>query len=356
MAKAVMLSGSRLFHHNGVRSATAKLVEVLLASGLCLLAACLAARGAEVRLPANANLITISPDLERVTYGHGGVVWLAPLADLDEAVVLAHGDDTLAWSMHVAWMPDSSGLLLKSLDVAEMRETWWLVPVDDPDVRTPLCTLPARDRAVLWSPTGETVALTARGGDVTLMWADGSGCEELPIPGLVMKTLSLSWSPDGKEIAYVHVLRDGPGSAEVRSYHINTQKTRTIYNRGGLPEWFSGGEAIGLLGWYGAVPIVHADGSGLIGAVEVPEGYTIGPTGDIKVSPDGSRLALRLKPEKREDVPDAVGILDGETLAIVAIEAPSFLQIAGWTPDGERVAILVAEGDETTVLLELDIP
>jgi dipeptidyl aminopeptidase/acylaminoacyl peptidase len=355
MARAVMLSGYRLFLHNGGRSAKAKLLEALLASGLCLLAACGAATGAVVRLPANANLIRISPNLEWVTYEHEGAVWLAPLADLDEAVVLVHGDDPLAWSMHVSWMPDSSGLLLKSRDVAAMRETWWLAPVDEPGVRTRLCELPTRERAVLWSPTGQTVALIARGGDVTLIWAGGGGCEELPIPGLVMKTLSLSWSPDGQEIAYVHVPREGPGSAEVRSYHINTQETRTIYNRGGLPNWFSKGDAIALLGWSGVIPIVHSDGSGLLGTVKVPAGYMIGPTSDIKVSPEGSRLAIPLEPEKRDDAPEAVGILDGGTLAILVIEAPSYLEIAGWTPDGERVAILVAEGDGTMVLRELEV-
>jgi hypothetical protein len=342
--------------HGLARRARRKFRQVVLALGTCVLAACVAATDGDVILPAGANLETVSPDLKWVAYESRGAVWLAPLRRDDEAVALAPpAGDTVSWSMHAAWMPDSSGILLKSFDVGDGSETWWLVKVEAVDSRWPLCTLGAAERVPVWSPTGDAIALTGRGGAVTLMWTDGHGCEELPIPGLVMKTPSLSWSPDGHEIAYVDVPREGPEWAEVRSYHIKTKETRTVYNGGGLPKWFPGGERIALLGWTGVIPVVHADGSGLIGSVDVPEGYAIGSVVDSKAAQGVSRLALSLKPTDRETFPDAVGILDGDALAIVVIEAPSYLEIVGWTPDGEHIAVLAPGAGETTVLRALEV-
>lgn len=351
-----MLRWRRLFLYERVRGAEVKLRLVVLILGLSLLAGCAPAKEAGVVLPAGANVMAISPNLEWITYEGSDVVWLAPLPGLDDPVAITpSGIDEAAWSMHTAWMPDSSGVLLESWEPAEDTVTWWLVKVDAPNERHPLCTVTSRERAPLWSPTGDAVALISRGGSVTLMRADGSGCEELPIPGLVMKTPSLSWSPDGQEIAYVEVPPEGPESAQVRSFNIRTHETRTVFAGGGLPKWFARGEAIALLGWYSAIPVVHADGSGLIGSVAVPEGYAIGSAPDAKPSPDGSKLALSLKPEQREEVPDAVGILDGDSLAIHVVEAPSYLEIVGWTPDGEQITLLVARPDGRFVLRELDL-
>lgn len=351
-----MLRWRRLFLYERVSGAEVKLHLVVLILGLSLLAGCAPAKEAGVVLPAGANVMAISPNLEWITYEGGDVVWLAPLPGLDDPVAITpSGSGEPAWSMHTAWMPDSSGVLLESWEPAEDTVTWWLVKVDAPNERHPLCTLPARERAPLWSPTGDAIVLISRGGSVTLMLADGSGCEELPIPGLVMKTLSLSWSPDGQEIAYVKIPPAGLDRAEVRSIDIRTHETRSIHAGGGLPAWFPGGQAIALLGWHGAIPVVHADGSGLIGSIAVPEGYTVGSKPDIKPSPDGSKLALSLKPEQREGIPDAVGILDRDTLAIRVIEAPSYLEIVSWTPDGRHLVIMIPGPGARTMLEELDI-
>lgn len=330
--------------------------QAVLVIGVCFLVACTPSGLDNVKLPADAGVLAISPNLEWVTYEESGSVWLAPLPNLDDPVTITPSDsDEAAWSMHTAWMPDSAGILLKSSEPAEGKETWWLVKVDAPNKRHPLCTLSSGERAPLWSPTGDAIALISRGGAVTLMRANGSGCEELPIPGLVMKTPSLSWSPDGEEIAYVQVPAEGPASAEVRSFNIHTHETRKIYGGGGLPIWFAGGEAMALMGWSGAIPMVRADGSGLIRSVEIPEGYRIASIHDSKPSPDGAKLALSLEPEQTVRIPDAVGILDRNTLAIQVVDAPSYLEIAGWTQDGEQIILLVAGLDGRVVLRELDV-
>jgi hypothetical protein len=343
------------FDDERLKSAVIRRRLVALLVGLYLLAGCAPTKEDGVVLPAGANVISVSPNLEWITYEGSGVVWLAPLPCLDEPVTITpSGGDGAAWSMHTTWIPDSSGVLLKSFAPEEDKETWWLVKVIAPNERHPLCTLSSGERVPLWSPTSDMIALISRGGAVTLMRADGSGCEELPIPGLVMNTPSLSWSPDGKEIAYVELPPEGPASAEMRSFNIQTHEIRTIYGSGGLPIWFAGGEAIALMGWYGAVPVVRADGSGLIGSVEIPEGYRIASIPDSKPSPDGSKLALSLEPEQSVRIPDAVGILDRDTMAIRVMESPSYLEIIGWTWDGEHLVILVSGPTQRLMLEELD--
>lgn len=338
---------------NRMNSSLGQAVTVI---GVWLFAACTPAGLDGVKLPADAGVLAISPNLEWVTYEESGSVWLAALPNLDDPVAITPSDsEEGAWSMHTDWIPDSAGVLLKSWEPAEDTVTWWLVKVDAPNERHPLCTLPARERMPLWSPTGDAIALISRGGAVTLMRADGSGCKELPIPGLVMKTPSLSWSPNGEEIAYVEVPAEGPASADVRSFNIHTHETRTIYGSGGLPIWFAGGEAIALMGWSSAIPVVRADGSGLIGSVEIPEGHRIASIRDSKPSPDGSKLALSLETEQSVRIPDAVGILDRNTLAIQVVDSPSYLEIAGWTQNGEQIILLVAGPDGQLVLRELDV-
>src|SRR5574341_1134986 len=150
-------------------------VPLLLSMGIWLFSGCTPTDLDAIVLPSDAIVMAVSPNLKWITYEGSGVVWLASLPSLDNPVAITpSNDDTLGWSMHTNWMPDSSGILLSSLRPTESTQTWWLVKVDAPEERIPLCTLAASERAVEWSPTGDAIALISRGGAVTLMWADGS--------------------------------------------------------------------------------------------------------------------------------------------------------------------------------------
>jgi dipeptidyl aminopeptidase/acylaminoacyl peptidase len=251
-------------------------------------------------------------------------------------------------------MPDGTGFLMKSYE-CEDTETWWLIKVSNPDTRIPLCTMPRREELVRWSPTSTAFAAINRGGDVTLVYADGSGCEELPIPGLVMLTPTISWSPDGQKIAYVYIpYSEGPDADELRVIDLNTYQTMTVYADAGLAEWFPDGETIALFGMREVIPMIRADGSGLVGEIEIPDGYEIRRSRGNVWSPDGSRLALYLKVEGPDYKPVAIGILDRDTLTVSVFEVPYFSDILGWTPDGKAVVIRAHE-DMGTVLKEVPI-
>lgn len=330
--------------------------RLVLIAAISLLTGCTPKSWDGVILPVDANVMAVSPNLEWLTYEGSDVIWLASLPTFHNPVAITPTDDPAAiWLVHTSWSPDSAGFVISSMSRTEDQETWWLVSPDTPDERSVLCTLPKLERAIVWSPAANAFALISQGGEVTLVQADGSGCESLPISGLVMRTPAIAWSPDGQEIAFVEIPPEGPESAEVHSYNIGTHETRTVYSEGGLPVWFPNGEAIALMGWQGAIPVVHADGSGLIGTAEIPEGYTIGRATNGKWSPDGSRLALYLEPKRGEDAPDAVGVLYRDPLAMTVIEAPFYLEILGWTQDGTRILLLVPEPDGRTVFRELDI-
>lgn len=297
---------------------------------------------------------SFSPRLDRVIYecSNDSVRWLASLPSLEDAVPLTIADATPEiWS----WAPDGTALLLSSYESAEKTETWWLVRIDNLDTRMPLCTMSGGVHNVVWSPTGTAFAAIDRMGGVTLVHTDGSGCEALPISGRVMRSLALSWSPDGQKIAYTYTpYPEGPEASQIHVIDLSTLYKTTVYPNGGLPDWSPGGEKIALFGWWGVIPVIRADGSGLISEVEIPEGYIVERSRGNVWSPDGSRLALYLRNDGPEEEPIAIGILDLDMLTISVFEFSYFSEILAWTPDGKAVVIR-GHTHEGNILKEIPI-
>jgi Tol biopolymer transport system component len=317
---------------------------------MLLLASCKTAWD-RVVLPGKCNSFSFSPHLDWLVYRCNDDLWLASLPSLQNAVSIAPTSDTSAvWSTYTSWMPDGTGFLMKSSERAQGTETWWLVKIDNLNARIRLCTQPDREKIVIWSPSSTAFVTIHRGGGVTLVYADGSGCEELPIPGLVMLTPTISWSPDGQKIAYVHILHsEGADVDELRIIDLNTHQTMTVYADAGLAEWFPDGKTIALFGWDEVIPMIRADGSGLVGEIEIPDGYEIMRSRGNLWSPNGSRLALYLKVEGPDYKPVAIGILDRDTLVISVFEVPYFSEILGWTSDGSAVVTLTHEAIGTVL-------
>ena len=211
---------------------------------------------------------------------------------------------------------------------------------------------------MIWSPDGTAFVLIAKGGDVTVVQADGSGCEPLPIPGLIMKSLSITWSPDGQRIAYNDFTSNipSPEFSELHVIDLNTYQTQKIYHKGGFPEWLPNGDRIILFGWKDAAPVIRADGSGLIGEIDVSEGYLLSRSEGIAWSPDGSRLALSLeKIRKSAQEPEVIGVLDLNELNLSVFQVSHFSEILAWTQDGAAVIIKTYNKDGRNVLKKIPI-
>lgn len=308
----------------------------------------------DVVLPCECKLFSFSPQLDRVLYECDKDWWLASLPDLDDATPIIATDGAYEALSMLGWMPDGKTFVVKSYNLAEHTADWWSVRADNLDDRTHLCTLTSAWRFTIRSPTGAAFVAVDRIGGVILIHTDGSGCEELPIQGSIMKTLSISWSPDGEKIAYVHIPHgEWLDSAEMRTIDLNTRRITTIYTDDiGVPEWFPDGEEIMLFGDENVLPVIRADGSGIAGELETPEGYFVRSGG--KWSPDGSRLALYLETEEADYESRAIGILDRDTLVISVFEVAHFSGILDWTPSGNAVVIWTHE-DVGIVLKEVPI-
>ncbi len=191
---------------------------------------------------------------------------------------------------------------------------------------------------------------------MTLVHTDGSGCAEMPIPGMVMKSPSLSWSPDGRRIAYTYIpYPRGLDASEVRVIDVTTYQTHTIYSQGGLPAWWPDGKAVALFG-RDNIPVIDANGSGEVGKIEIPKGYVARQVGGNAWSPDGSRWAIYLTNDGPDYKPVALGIVDRKTLTLSAFEVdPSIVTILSWTSDGNALIVYSIEEDGTHALRRIPV-
>jgi dipeptidyl aminopeptidase/acylaminoacyl peptidase len=310
-----------------------------------------------VILPDGASLISFSPQLDWVTYERQYALRLVPLPNVEDEVTIMRDYTVGLWRLEASWLPDGTGFVMDSYKDAENddlgTQTWWLTKVDDLDEQIPLCTLSDFERMVRWSPDSTAFALIHRGGDVTIVHTDGSGCEEIPDFSLLALGNDVAWSPDGQKIAYFYYPQ-----SEMQVINLSTYETTTLYADLadiGTPIWFPDGERIGLLCGEDIL-VFHADGSGLIKKVELPDRYGLDYAwkGDVW-SPDDAHLAIALW---TSDFQNAIGILDSDDLTLAIVDtapilgSPYFHQILGWTPDEKALVVSMLDGS-TVALREV---
>lgn len=212
------------------------------------------------------------------------------------------------------------------------------------------------DNRISWSPDGRRIAFDANGG-LYVVNADGSGLRKLRTD-----LGEPAWSPDGKRIAGTRWVR-GRGAL----YVVNADGSHTkklLAGQVGYPAWSPDGTKIafaryGLAGGTGSdIEIANSDGSAPTRVVAacppqcapLPSGQNPPLTVDRPAwSPDGTMIAFEWSVSAPGKGRGAILVelgevgVDGSGLKrLTAVHPPRANQAPAWSPDGTKIAFVRA--------------
>jgi dipeptidyl aminopeptidase/acylaminoacyl peptidase len=297
--------------HNSRISFTAFLCALLimpisgniLSTAMRLVSSCPEPRG-ELNLPDDAQLWSVSPDGCWAVYSERlGVpeqdwvrrYWLTDLVAGKPVNSLHLFDGAATVDYVIGFASDSSALFYRVLaTTADYEQGIWLVPL--PGVQNRRAVYTDMIQYWEWAPDGRHVLVIPydQGGD--LIAVDGTVDRVIPSGSFIRRGGgSVSWSPQGDEIAYVEE-GDWWGKSEPSRLwvvDVQSRQRRQLYLTEGPvslnPDWSPDGQTIAVYD-PGTSPqplaLVSASG-GLLAAIPLP--------GDIlseKWSPDGKQLAV----------------------------------------------------------------
>ena len=286
--------------------------------------------------------------------------------DTPEGIVLAHGDGS---DRHVlvpaegqavtpTWSRD--GLNLAYWHRPEPSGPWALVVVDAAGANRRILaegvSLRAREAMfnwpsnLSWSPDGKAIAFAADVGvDSSIFVADLASGSARQIVDEKLRAVDPAWAPDGSVIAFQ--------SEASSSLHVVAPDGSDEHQLGWLtgtflwPEWAPDGSAIAVaadVNGNAEIFTVSANGS-------VVTNVSNNPGGDLSPSwsPDGSRLAWGRAMGSGTRGWVVVANADGS--AQVQLDEPADLAPPTWSPDGSRVYSYVSDEEgEFQALLVLD--
>lgn len=180
-----------------------------------------------------------------------------------------------------SWSPDSRSLVFARADGAI-----YTINADGSDLRLLANGLPSFQHSPAWSPDGSSIAFFEH-SDIYSMKPDGSDPTLLTGTSPAFSADQLSWSPDGKHIAYRAVTSSGPYHgggipANLEIFHLDgSPRTVVISGYPTDPAWSPDGSLIAFNDdqYPFGIHLIHPDGT-------QPRGLTEGGvTGRISWAP-----------------------------------------------------------------------
>ncbi len=292
-----------------------------------------------------AELAAISPDgkyILRVENDNGKeALWLRNVPTNSDARVI---EPSVATYSHLAFSPDGNYLyFLEAADKTENNHNLFRVPVLGAEPRQIGRDI---DSDIAFSPDGNRIAYF-RGndpifGESRLLSANPDGTDEkvlLVQPNATLPPLWLSWSPDGKRIAYAfrQVRASSKGLGGIGLFDLSSGKSSTL---AAFPDkrvyelhWLPNG--LGLVAVYGSQPQVRR---GQIGFVTNPGGTFRTITRDtdsyktLTLSADGRiAAAVQVKTTHTIDVIPGAGTKESLPTPVLS-EIPDAFALS-WTGD-----------------------
>ena len=239
----------------------------------------------------------------------------------------------------------------------EYRGRIWVVPADGSSDARPLTPEGGRHSRPRWSPDGSVVAFVAV-EEITEGEHRFSVCTVAPTGGAYVQVAEcsddiddLAWSPDGRTIAFLAREREEERYSHKKAKDQPPRRITHLFSRLDNVGW--------LVDRQRHVFVVPADGSAK------PRPMTEGPfeDGGLSWSPDGRRLAFTSARHDDWDLSRAVDIFiadvesgdEGPSTPRRLTETKLAHYSPSWSPDGTRIAVLVADEETAPRHLHLGV-
>ena len=298
--------------------------------------------------------------------------WAICVANADGSGITRLTDLESGLALGPSWSPDGRQIAFTSLGTGDedtssiyvMTSSIYVMNADGSNMKQ-LTDHPPGGWGPSWSPDGRRIAFLGSLGTgdeyqwaIYVMNADGSGVtrlvdyddEALGIPG------TLSWSPDGRRIAFLGSL--GTGDEYTSAIYVMNADGSSVRqltdhtNYDGSPDWSPDGRKIAFTSdgtsaeSESGIYVMNADGSNVTQLADDSEFTRLSLS--LSWSPDGRRISFISLGE--EDT-SAIYVMnaDGSDVTHLADSAgwvtPFFLPSISWSPDGQQIAF-TSPGDE----------